>query len=140
MNGSRDPVEHLLSGFKHPAVPADLRDGTLKRASAALDRPPAPDCWRWIWASTLLRLAWAVAAATLVAAHLVLPRAVNHMDGAAPARRSASFEAENRELQDVVRLPHLRQVRTILDVADSQPPAAPGTETVGRKTRKEHTS
>lgn len=119
MSDQRDPVMKLLSSLETPEPPASLRSSALSRAAQAWAQPANPDRWRQIWESRPLRLAWATVVVALVAAHFTLPSRPGHHLTPAPLPEAAASVALDQELQEVVRLPRLRETYVAMEATKS---------------------
>ena len=128
MTDQRQDTETILATLEPPGPPDALRDRVLRRAGAALDRPPAQDPWARIYVSRPLRAAWAVMVLVLVVANIFLPRANRR------SRESFVEAAAERipELREVVVVPRLREAYVSFDAFTA--PALAGSR------RKEKTS
>ena len=128
MTDQRQDTETILATLEPPGPPVALRDRVLRRAGAALDRPPAQDPWARIYVSRPLRVAWAGMVLVLVVANVLLPRANRR------SRESFVEGAAGRppELREVVDVPRLREAYVSFDAFTA--PALAGSR------RKEKTS
>ncbi len=107
----RDPfVERMMKGFEPPPLPAELRSRVLSAARAQMAGEAAPDVWSAIWNNRGIRLAWAGAAALLLAGHVFLVPS----NGAVPSRVDPGLVAENRVDEQFVDM--LRPVQISADV------------------------
>ena len=89
----RDPVvERLMEGLAPPQPPPDLRSKVLAAARARMAAEPVTDMWSMILSNRGVRLAWAGAAALLLAGHVFLVPG----NGAVPSRVDPGLVAENR--------------------------------------------
>ena len=88
-----DPdVDRLMKGLEPPSPPPELRSKVLAAAHARMAATEATDKWSTIWDNRGFRLAWACAAAVLLAGHVFLvPR-----NGAVPNRVDPALVAEDR--------------------------------------------
>ena len=84
-------VERLMNGFEPPQPPPDLRSTVLAAAHARMAAKPVSNIWSTIWNNRGVRLAWAGAAALLLAGHVFLiPR-----NGVVPSRVDPALVVEN---------------------------------------------
>ena len=107
----RDPaIGRLMRGLEPPQPPHDLRSKTLAAAQRRMVDEPTTDSWSKIWKNRGVRVAWAGAAALLLAGHVFLiPR-----NGAVPGRVSPALVVENHVDEQLVAM--LRPVRISKDV------------------------
>ena len=69
----RDPaVDRLMKGLEPPPAPPELRSKVLAAARARMATEDVTDMWSTIWNRREFRLAWASAAALLLAGHVLL--------------------------------------------------------------------
>jgi len=88
----RDPfIDRLIEGLEPPQPPTDLRSRVLAAARQHTETE-SPDLWIRIWNLSGVRLAWAGAAALLLAGHVFLVPS----KGAVPGRVDPGLVAENR--------------------------------------------
>lgn len=119
MTDPRHDTEIFPTGLEPPGASEGLRDRALRRAGAALHRPPARDRWTRIYASRPLRAAWGAAVLALVVANVVLPRANRRSEEGGPIAETAGRIPELREVVDA---PRLREAYVSLDtLADPRP-------------------
>ncbi len=89
----RDPaVDRLIKGLEPPPPPTELRSKVLAAARARMAAEEVTDTWSTIWNNRGVRLAWAGAAALLLAGHIFLVPG----NGAVPSRVDPGLVAENR--------------------------------------------
>jgi len=88
----RDPaVDRLMQDLEPPQPPPDLRSTVLAAAHARMAAKPVSNIWSTIWNNRGVRLAWAGAAALLLAGHVFLiPR-----NGVVPSRVDPALVVEN---------------------------------------------
>ncbi|HNX49973.1 MAG TPA: hypothetical protein PLS53_12725 [Thermoanaerobaculaceae bacterium] len=123
MSEPRDPVTPLLSSLAPSEPPASLRARTLSRAARVWEQPAPPDRWRQVRESRPLRLAWAAAVVALIVANLTLPSWSGSPAGRALPPEVAASAAQDRELQELVELPRLRE--TLVAIETVRPAGVP---------------
>lgn len=95
-------VDRLMDGLEPPQPPPDLRLKAIAAARARMAATPMTNGWSTIWNHRAVRLAWAGAAALLLAGHVFLvPR-----DGAVPSRVAPALVGEDRVDEQFVELLH----------------------------------
>ena len=132
MTDRQQDTETVLAALEPPGPPDSLRDRALRRAGAALDRPPAQDRWARIYANRPLRAAWAAAVLGLVVANVLLPRA-NRRSGEDEFVAGAAGLAP--ELRQIAAVPRLREAYLSVDAFAMRRPAVavPALPGSGRK-------
>lgn len=103
-------VERLMNGLEPPQTPPDLRSKVLAAAHARMAAEPVTNIWSTIWNNRGFRLAWAGAAALLLAGHVFLVPG----NGAVPSRVDPALVAEYRVDEHLVEM--LRPIRIIDNV------------------------
>jgi len=89
----RDPVvDRIMKDLEAPQPPTELRSKVLATAHSRMAAESESDVWSRIWNHRGVRLAWAAAAALLLAGHVFLVPG----DGAVPSRVDPRLAAENR--------------------------------------------